>query len=124
MKDPLSRRERQIMDILYRAGRASAAQVQKELHDPPSYSSVRALLKILENKGHIRHETDGARYVFIPKQRPEKARRSALKHLVATFFGGSTEQAFVALLETADDLSAQDFEKLQRMIDQARKEGL
>src|SRR5688572_10096132 len=93
----LSRRERQIMDLLFRQGRATAAEVQRGLPDPPSYSAVRAMLRILEEKGHIRHEQDGPRYVYAPRHDREKASHSALRHVVQTFFDGSAEQAVAAL---------------------------
>ncbi|AGA30366.1 BlaI/MecI/CopY family transcriptional regulator [Singulisphaera acidiphila] len=121
--DPLSRRERQIMDIIYRLGRATAAEVQETLPDPPGYSSIRALLRILEEKGHLRHEQDGPRYVFLPTVPRDKARRSALRQLVQTFFDGSTAQAVAALLgEPGSKLSDEDLDRLSRLIDQARKE--
>jgi predicted transcriptional regulator len=122
--DPLSRRERQIMDVVYRMGRATAAEVQEALADPPSYSAVRALLRVLEEKGHLRHEQDGPRYVFLPTVPRDKARRSALRQLVQTFFEGSTAQAVAALLDAPDaKLSDEDLERLARLIDQARQEG-
>src|SRR5690349_12580974 len=95
-KKGLSRRERQIMDVIYRRGQATVAEVLEELPDPPSYSAVRALVRVLEEKGHLRHEERGPRYVFIPTVPREAARRSALKQLVQTFFEGSTEQAMTA----------------------------
>jgi BlaI family penicillinase repressor len=119
----LSRRERQIMDVLYRHGRATAAEVQAELPDPPSYSAVRAMLRILETKGHTRHEQDGPRYVYVPTVARDKAKRSALKHLLNTFFEGSAEQVVAALLEVSgDELSDADLSKLRRLIDDARDE--
>ncbi len=120
----LSRRERQIMDALHQRGRATAAEVQAALPDPPSYSAVRALLRILEEKGHVKHLKDGARYVYQPRVSREHARRSALKRLVSTFFAGSVTQAMAALLENADTrLSESELQELEQMIDQARKEG-
>jgi predicted transcriptional regulator len=122
--DPLSRRERQVMNVVYRLGRATAAEVQEALPDPPSYSAVRALLRILEEKGHLRHEQDGPRYVFLPTVTRERARRSALRQLVQTFFEGSTAQAVAALLgEPGARLSDDELDRLSRLIDQARKEG-
>ena len=122
--DPLTRRERQIMDVVYRLGRATAAEVRDALPDPPSYSAVRALLRILEEKGHLRHEQDGPRYVFLPTVPRDKARRSALRQLVQTFFEGSTAQAVAALLDAPDaTLSDEDLDRLARLIEQARKEG-
>src|SRR5438874_1933239 len=120
----LSRREREIMDVIYRSGRATAAEVLDQLADPPSYSTVRALLRVLEEKGHLRHEQDGPRYVFLPRVPRDKARRSALRRLVQTFFDGSTAQAVAALLDEPDaKLTDQDLDRLSRLIDQARKEG-
>src|SRR5438445_9079288 len=98
----LSRRERQIMDILYAGRQATAAEVLAALPDPPSYSSVRALLRILEEKGHVRHVRDGMRYVYAPRVSRQAASRSALKRVVATFFQGSVAQAMAALLESKD----------------------
>jgi BlaI family penicillinase repressor len=120
----LSRRERQIMDALHRRGRATAAEVQAALPEAPSYSAVRALLRILEEKGHIKHHRDGARYVYLPRGSRETARRSALRRVVSTFFQGSLTQAMAALLEEADtQLPDSELEKLQQIIEQARKEG-
>lgn len=117
----LSRRERQILDALFRLGRATAAQVRSELPDPPSYSAVRALLRILEDKGHIRHNQDGPRYVYMPVVARESAKRSALRHLVQTFFEGSATQAISALLDTSSSkLSDQDLERLSRVVEEAR----
>ena len=95
----LSRRERQIMDILYQRGRATAGEVHRSLPDRPSYSAVRAKLKVLEEKGHVRHEEEALRYVYVPTVAREKAKRSALKHMLETFFDGSAEQAVAALLD-------------------------
>jgi len=120
----LSRRERQIMDVIYRRGRATAADVHAGLPDAPSYSAVRALLSVLENKGHVRHEQDGPRYVYLPTVPREKARQSALRQLVTTFFDGSAEQAVAALLDlSSTDLSPDELARLARLIAQARKEG-
>jgi BlaI family transcriptional regulator, penicillinase repressor len=120
----LSRRERQIMDVLHQHSRATAAEVQSALPDPPGYSAVRALLRILEGKGHVKHLKEGARYVYKPRVSRETARRSALKRLVSTFFAGSVTQAVAALLEQADTrFSASELQKLEHMIEQARKEG-
>ena len=117
----LSKRERQIMDVLYRLERASAADVQAGMPDPPSYSAVRTLLRILEDKGHVRHEQDGVRYVYVPKIGPAKAQRSALKHMIDTFFGGSASRGMAALFELSG--GEEDFRRLQQMIDEARKKG-
>ena len=110
------------MDIIYARGQATAAEVMEALPDPPSYSAVRALLRILEEKGHLKHEEDGPRYVFVPTVSREKARRSALRNLVKTFFDGSPAQAAAALIDQAD-LSDEDFARLAAVIDKARKEG-
>lgn len=120
----LSRRERQIMDVLHAKGQATAAEVLAALPDPPGYSAVRALLRILEEKGHARHRREGARYVYVPRTSPELARRSALQRVVSTFFHGSVAQAMAALLETADtQLSDTELTRLQQLIKKARKEG-
>jgi predicted transcriptional regulator len=119
----LSRRERQIMDVIYRRGRATAAEVLEDIPDPPSYSSVRALLRLLEEKGHVRHEQDGPRYVFLPMITRERAKKTALKHVVRTFFDGSATEAVAALLDGDGQLSESDLDRLSAMIDQVRKEG-
>ncbi len=120
----LSRRERQIMEVIYRRRQGTAAEVLEDLPDPPSYSAVRALLRVLEEKGHLRHKQRGPRYVFLPTVPREQARRSALQQLVQTFFDGSTEQAVAALLDRSDGaLSDAELARLARLIDQARKEG-
>ena len=112
------------MDALHQHGRATAAEVQAALPDPPSYSAVRALLRILEAKCHVTHLKEGARYVYKPRASRETARRSALRRLVSTFFAGSVTQAVVALLEHGDTrLSEPELQKLEQMIEQARKEG-
>ena len=122
MHHSLSRRERQIMDVVYRLSRATAAEVLDALPDAPSYSTIRALLRVLEEKGHLKHEQDGPRYVFLPTVARDKARRSALRQLVQTFFEGSTAQAVAALLgEPGANLSDDDLDRLSRLIDQARK---
>ena len=120
--DHLSRRERQIMDIIYARGQATAAEVTAALADPPSYSAVRALLRILEQKGHLRHQEDGPRYVFLPTVPRERARRSALRNLVRTFFDGSSAQAAAALIDQSQ-LSEEDFARLTALIEKARKDG-
>jgi predicted transcriptional regulator len=119
----LSRRERQIMDVIYRRGRATVAEVLEDIPDPPGYSAVRAMLRLLEEKGHIRHEQDGPRYVFLPVVNREKARRSALKHVVRTFFDGSATDAVAALLDGDGKLSDSELDRLSAMIEQARQEG-
>ena len=120
----LSRRERQMMDILYRVGRATAAEIHAALPDPPTYSAVRAKLRVLEEKGHVRHEEEALRYVYVPTVRRETARRSAVRHLLATFFEGSVEQAVAALIESsAVELSEGELERIARLVDEARKQG-
>jgi len=121
----LSRRERQILDILYQRGQATAADVQNALPEPPSYSAVRALLRILEDKGHVRHQQDGPRYVYLPTVARENAKRSALHHVLRTFFDGSAEQAISALLdESSTKLSLAELERLARLIEDARRSGV
>ena len=120
----LSRRERQIMDVLFQRGRATATEVREALADPPSYSAVRALLRILEDKGHVRHEEEGLKYVYVPVVTREKASKSAIRHLVSTFFDGSAEKAVAALLDaSAAKLSIAELDRLAQLIDKARKEG-
>jgi BlaI family transcriptional regulator, penicillinase repressor len=120
----LSRRERQIMDVLYRKGSATAAEVLESIPSPPSYSSVRALLRILEQKGHIKHEERAGKYVFMPTVPHAKAKRSAILHLVQTFFDGSPEDAVAALLDASSSkLSSDELDRLQGLIDKARKGG-
>ncbi|HZN10687.1 MAG TPA: BlaI/MecI/CopY family transcriptional regulator [Blastocatellia bacterium] len=120
----LSRRERQIMEIIYQQGQATAAEVLGRLPDPPGYSAVRAMLRLLEEKGYLRHDQQGPRYVYLPTLAREKARRSALKQMLQTFFDGSTEAAVAALLDLSrPKLSAPELERLSRMIDEAKKEG-
>ncbi len=120
----VSRRERQILDVLYRAGRATVAEIQQAMPNPPGYSAVRTLLRILEDKGHVRHEQDGTRYVYLPRIERERAKRSAMRHLVQIFFEGSATQAIAALIdEDSDKLSRDDWERLADMIDRARKAG-
>jgi len=120
----LSRRERQTMDVLYRLGRASAAEVHQSIPDPPSYSAVRAMLRVLEEKGHIRHEEKDLRYVFMPVVPREKARRSAVRHLLDTFFDGSAEQAVAALLDLSSrKLTDEELNRLAALVEKARQEG-
>jgi predicted transcriptional regulator len=120
----LSRRERQIMDFLYQAGRASAAEVLDALPDPPGYSAVRATLRILEQKGHVRHEEDGRAYVFIPVMKKDAARKRALTHLLKTFFDNSTEQAVAALVDLAGPkANPAELDRIRKIIDDAKKEG-
>ena len=120
----LSRRERQIMDVIYSKGRASAAEVLEAIPKPPSYSAVRAMLRLLEEKGYLRHEQDGPRYVFLPTLSRERARQSAMKQLLQTFFDDSAEQAVAALLDMSRaKLSDAELDRLSEMIERARKEG-
>lgn len=119
----LSRRERQIIDVLYEKGRATALEVQESLSDPPSYSTVRSHLTTLEEKGHVRHEKDGARYVYIPTVHARTAMRSAIQHLVKTFFKGSREQAVAALLDVSPaQFSDEELDRLAEKIEAVRKE--
>jgi predicted transcriptional regulator len=115
----LSRREREVMDILYRRGRATAAEVQDELPDPPTYSAVRAALRLLEERGHIRHEQEGPRYIYLPTVPREKARTKALDHLLSTFFNGSAEQV-VNTLVSETKLAPEELERLAELIERAR----
>jgi BlaI family penicillinase repressor len=120
----LSRRERQIMDVLYRLGRATAAEILAALSDPPSYSAIRAMLRILEEKKHIVHEEKDLRYVFMPVVSRDKARRSALRHMLDTFFDGSPEQAVATLLDvSARNLSEEELDRLAALIQKAKQEG-
>lgn len=120
----LTRRERQIMDVLYRRGRATASDVMKELPGGPNYSTVRTQLRVLEEKGHVRHEEEGLRYVYMPAVPRRSARRSALKHLVNTFFDGSAEQVVAAVLGgEASKLTDEDIERIAELVDKARKGG-
>ncbi len=121
---PLSRRERQIMDIIFARGEASAAQIHQDLPDRPSYSAVRALLRIMEDKGLVKHKSAGGKYIYMPTTPPKQAARSAIRRLVNTFFNGSAEQAMAALLESADTRpDQQELKRLAALIDKARKEG-
>jgi predicted transcriptional regulator len=121
---PLSRRERQLMDALFKLRRATAAEIREAIDDPPSYSAVRAQLRTLEEKGHVRHEIDGPRYVYAPVLRADHARRGALRHVVDTFFGGDAAGAAVALLDShSTRLSPEELDQLEAMIAKARREG-
>ena len=120
-KDPasdLGKRERQIMEIVYRRGRATASDVLADLADPPTYSTVRAMLRYLEDKGHLRHEQEGPRYVYLPTAPADEVRGSAMSHVVRTFFAGSVSQAVAALLESKP-LSRDEYQRLSRLLDQA-----
>ncbi len=120
----LSRRERQIMDVLYRRGRATVSEVMGDLSGAPAYSTVRAQLRVLEEKGHIRHEEEQLRYVYLPTASPQVVRRSALKHLLETFFDGSPEKVVEALLgKEGSRLSDSELDRIARLIDRAKREG-
>jgi len=120
----LSRRERQILDILYARGRATAAEIQAELPDPPSYSATRALLRVLEDKGHARHTEEGGRYIYAPRVGRDKARVAALKHLLRTFFDGSAADAAAALVNgSAARLRPEELDRLEALIEQTRAEA-
>ena len=122
--DPLTRREREIMDILHRRGRATAHEVMDDLADPPSYSAVRTFLRLLEERGHVRHEQDGPRYVYTPTVARREAQRSAIAHLVDTFFDGSVENAVATLVESSKPkLSAQELDRIAALVAKAKKEG-
>lgn len=119
--DRLSRRERQIMDVIYGRGEATAAEVQAALPEAPGYSAVRALLRILEEKGVLRHREDGPRYIYVPTQAPEQARRSALKQVVRTFFEGSLASAVAALVEADDGkFDPDELRRLEAIIRKAK----
>src|SRR5436305_5127629 len=120
----LSRRERQIMDILYQRGKASAADVREAMDDAPGYSAVRAMLRVLEEKGHVRHQAEGLKYVYLPTVAREKAKRSAVKHVLDTFFNGSPEQIVAALLDVSSTrLTREELDRMSQMIENAKGEG-
>jgi BlaI family transcriptional regulator, penicillinase repressor len=119
----LSRRERQIMDILYQRGKVSAADVREAMPDAPSYSAVRAMLRVLEEKGHVRHQAEGLKYVYVPTVARDKAKRSAVKHVLDTFFGGSPEQIVAALLDVSSTrLTREELDRMSEMIERAKRE--
>ena len=126
MKQPhlhLSRRERQIMDIIYRRGRVTAAEGRQALPKPPSYSAVRAMLRVLEEKGHVKHQEEKLRYVYLPTVPRERARSSALEHLIDTFFDGSREQVVARLIDSSvAKLSSEELDRLSQLIEKAKKE--
>lgn len=111
------------MDVLYKQGRATAANVLDAIPDPPSYSAVRALLRILEEKGHIYHEQEGPRYVYLPTVSRERAKKSAMRRVLDTFFEGSTTQAVAALLDMDEDVSSDELSRLEKMINEAKRDG-
>jgi len=119
----LTRRERQIMDVLHREGSATAAEIQEQIPDPPSYSAVRAALRVLEDKGHVVHERRSHRYVYSPTVPRTVAQQNAARRLLETFFAGSTSKAVAALLDASDELSGEELAQLQALIETARKEG-
>ena len=120
----LSRRERQIMDILFQRGKASAAEVREAMADAPSYSAVRAMLRILEEKGHVKHQAEGLKYVYVPSLARDKAKRTAVKHVMETFFNGSPESVVAALLDVSSTkLTTDELDRMAQLIDRARKEG-
>jgi|ERR1051325_8785644 predicted transcriptional regulator len=119
----LGRRERQIMDVVHRRGRVSVAEVLEDLEDPPTYSAVRGMLRLLEEKGYVRHRWDGPRYVYLPTTDPEQVRKSAVRHLLQTFFGDSVEVAVAAMLDVRETkLTDDELKRLRKLIDDARKE--
>ncbi|MFA6956994.1 MAG: BlaI/MecI/CopY family transcriptional regulator [Thermoanaerobaculia bacterium] len=123
-RDPLSRREREMMDIVYRKGQATAGEILESMAEPPSYSAVRATLSVLERKGHLRHEDDGTRYVYKPTVNRERAKASALDHVVSTFFDGSVTGVVAALLERPKrEIPREELDELLSLIEQARREG-
>lgn len=120
----LSRRERQILEILYQRGKASASEVREAMADAPSYSSVRTLLRVLEDKGHVKHRAEGLRYVYTPTVAIERAKRGAVKHLLETYFADSPEQIVAALLDVSSTrLTPDELDRMSAMIDKARSEG-
>ena len=120
----LSRRERQIMDILFQRGKSSAAEVREAMPDPPGYSAVRAMLRVLEEKGHVKHQAEGLKYVYVPTLARDKAKRSAVKHLLDTFFKDSPDQAVAALLDVSSArLTRTDLDRMADLIEKARREG-
>lgn len=122
--EAFSRRERQIMDVLYARGEASAAEVQEAIPDAPSYSAIRALLRILMEKGHIKHRLDGKRYLYAPQQPRTRAAKSAMQKVLQTFYQGSTVQAVAALLDLNEkELTDDELKQLSALIDEARREG-
>ncbi len=120
----LGRRERQIMDVIFELGEASVSDVLVKLPDPPSYSSVRTMIRYLEGKGHLRHRQEGTKYIYRPREPKESASRSTLSHVIKTFFGGSAPDAVAAILDvSSSELSDEDLDRIQRLIREARKEG-
>ncbi|APZ95866.1 BlaI/MecI/CopY family transcriptional regulator [Fuerstiella marisgermanici] len=118
----LGARERQIMDVIFELGEGSVTDVLRKLADPPSYSAVRTMIRLLESKGFLKHRQEGTKYVYRPTQSPTVARKSALKHVMQTFFGGSAPDAVAAIFDS-EKLSPEDLKRIERLIDDARKEG-
>ncbi|MHB0935155.1 MAG: BlaI/MecI/CopY family transcriptional regulator [Armatimonadota bacterium] len=124
VREVLSRREREIMDVVYRRGQATVAEVIEGMAEPPSYSAVRALMNILEEKGHLRHQKAGARYVYLPTRPRQRAGKEALRRLSDTFFGGSVSDTVAALLDVSrEELNPEEMDRLAHLIEEARKEG-
>jgi len=121
VRQELSRRERQILDVIYRLGRATASEVLERIDDAPTYTTVRGLLRVLESKGHIRHEEDDGRYVYYPVVTKQRAAKSAIRHVVKTFFDGSPSEALAALLGGERTLDAREIERLAKIVDEARR---
>ena len=120
----MSRRERQIMEILYRRGQASVSEVRAAMNDAPSYSAVRAMLRVLKDKGHVKHQAEGLKYMYRPVVNREKAKRSALKSLVDTFFNDRPDKVVAALLDVESRrLTAEELDRMAALIDEARREG-
>jgi len=120
----LSRRERQIMEILYQRGKASASEVREAMEDAPGYSAVRAMLRVLEEEGHVKHQEEGLKYVYVPTVGRDKAKRSAVKHVLDTFFAGSPEQIVAALLDvSATRLTREELDRMSQLIEKAKREG-
>ena len=118
---PLSRRERQILDVIYHLGKATASEVLERMEDAPTYTTIRGLLRVLETKGHVRHEDDGGRYVYFPTLTKQRAAKSALKHVVQTFFDGSPSRAMAALLGSERALDEEEIARLTELVENARK---
>ena len=122
-KDPLnlSRRERQILEVIFRLGRATASDVLDHLPDAPTYTTVRGLLRVLENKGHVRHEEEGGKYVYIPTMTKQRAAKSVLRNVVSTFFDGSPSRAMAALLGSEQSFSDEELARMAELVERARK---
>lgn len=125
MADPLnlSRRERQILEVIFRNGRATAQDVLAQLPDPPTYTSVRGLLRVLETKGHVRHEEEDGRYIYFPTMTRQRAAKSALRNVISTFFDNSPSAAMAALLGGQKSLSEEELDRLENLVSKARKKS-